>query len=140
MTKLIRLFLSLLCFSILLSSCAGHANEISKIASEIYSKSSIQGPLPPNAFKSDGCSCFPDGNWVECCVRHDLVYWVGGTRKERLIADAELKKCVSEKGHSITAVLMYYGVRAGGVWWLPTAFRWGFGWDYPQSGPPNKPY
>jgi hypothetical protein len=113
---------------------------INKIAAGIYSGSNVQEPLPPHAFKSDGCSCFPDGDWVECCIKHDLVYWRGGTRKERLNADGELKKCVSDKGYPITAFFMYYGVRAGGVWWLPTSFRWGFGWNYPQSGPPDKPY
>jgi len=135
---LLSLYLS--CLSILLTSCAGHSNDINKIAADIYSKSKIHEPLPPHAFKSDGCSCFPDGNWAECCIKHDLSYWMGGAREEKLNADVELKKCVSEKGHPVTALFMYYGVRAGGVWWLPTPFRWGFGWDYPQSGPPNKPY
>jgi hypothetical protein len=138
MKILIRLFL--LCFSILTAGCGGHSNEVNRIAAEIYSKSNLQKLLPPRAFKSDGCSCFPDGNWVECCIRHDLAYWAGGTGKERLDADRELEKCVSEKGYPITAFFMYYGVRVGGVWWLPTPFRWGFGWDYPQSGSPDKPY
>jgi len=125
---------------VVFTGCAGHSSEVNRIAAEIYAKSSIKEPIPPNAFKSDGCSCFPDSEWVECCVKHDVSYWMGGTREERSNADAELKKCVSDKGHPIIAFFMYYGVRAGGVWWLPTSFRWGFGWDYPQSGPPNKQY
>jgi hypothetical protein len=65
---------------------------------------------------------------------------MGGTREQRERADLELRECVAEKGHPVVAWMMYHGVRAGGVWWLPTPFRWGFGWDYPESGPPGKPY
>jgi len=38
-----------------------------------YIKNGPYEPHPPHKFKSDGCSCWPDGNWVECCVEHDLV-------------------------------------------------------------------
>jgi hypothetical protein len=65
---------------------------------------------------------------------------MGGTREERKQADLALEKCVSQKGHPYIGKIMYYGVRVGGVYWLPTPFRWGFGWSYPQSGPPNKKY
>lgn len=121
-------------------SCANKQNKIDDLAQDIYSKSKWDTPLPPNEFKSDGCSCWPDGDWFECCVKHDLVYWMGGTRYERKQADLDLKKCILQKGHPIIAQMMYFGVRIGGIWWLPTPFRWGFGWDYPQSGPPNKSY
>jgi len=83
-------------------------------------------------FKSDGCSCFPDGNWVDCCIAHDKKYWVGGLRKDRIRADAELMSCVSLKGHPVIAILMYIGVRIGGVSFLPTSFRWGFGYKWPR--------
>jgi hypothetical protein len=140
MKKWNRWFLSALVLGILLAGCAGHSSEVDRLATEIYAKSNVTEPKPPHAFESDGCSCFPDGEWVECCVKHDLVYWMGGTSEERLHADSELQECVSVKGYPKIAKLMYYGVRIGGVWWLPTHFRWGFGWDYPQSGPPDKPY
>ena len=48
-------------------------------------------------FTSDGCSVFPDGNleqqslWVNCCIRHDLAYWKGGTYEERLASDQALE-------------------------------------------------
>ena len=100
----------------------------------------MKPPLPPKAFESDGCSCWPDSDWVECCVQHDLIYWKEGTHLEKKEADLKLKECVSKKGHRILGTLMYYGTRIGGVWWLPTPFRWGFGWEYPQSGPPDIPY
>ncbi len=135
-----RLILGVAFVALVVSGCAGTSNEVRKMAADLYARSSLPDPKPPYDFKSDGCSCFPDGDWVECCVLHDLVYWMGGTREERLKADATLRKCVADKGYPVIASFMYYGVRAGGVWWLPTPFRWGFGWPYPQSGPPGKAY
>jgi len=83
-------------------------------------------------FKSDGCSCFPDGNWRDCCISHDKKYWSGGFRKDRRRADAELLSCVADRGHPVIAILMYIGVRIGGVAFLPTPFRWGFGHKWPR--------
>lgn len=85
--------------------------------------------LPVN-FKSDGCSLFPDGDYCDCCVEHDKKYYFGGSFRERRQADISLYKCVRRKKgfhHKIIAPLMYLGVRIGGVSWLPTPFRWGFG-------------
>lgn len=85
--------------------------------------------LPKN-FKSDGCSLFPDGAYRHCCVEHDLIYFKGGTRGERLKADNKLFRCVKNtKGwwHKLIAPVMWAGVRVGGVSFLPTPFRWGFG-------------
>ena len=84
----------------------------------------------PADFKSDKCSLFPDGDYCDCCVEHDKAYFFGGSFKERRHADIKLYKCVrAKKGfhHKIIAPLMYVGVRIGGVSWLPTSFRWGFG-------------
>lgn len=81
-------------------------------------------------FKSDGCSLFPDGGYRDCCVAHDNTYYFGGSWTERWQADKKLFKCVAgKKGfqHKIIASVMWLGVRAGGVSWLPTRFRWGFG-------------
>ncbi|WP_216662021.1 hypothetical protein [Niveibacterium sp. COAC-50] len=39
-------------------------------------------------FTTDGCSSFPDGTpwqqtlWLDCCVKHDIAYWIGGTKEE----------------------------------------------------------
>ena len=88
------------------------------------------------AFTSDGCSSFPDGTleqkelWLSCCTDHDLSYWQGGTYKERVKADQELKSCVAEMGEPVIAALMLAGVRVGGTPYLPTSFRWGYGWPY----------
>lgn len=127
-------------FVVLLGSCAT-SDEVDKIASRVFNEAKPFSPEPPHSFVSDGCSCSPDGDWVECCVRHDLAYWYGGTREQRKAADLELRRCVAEEaGHPSWAHVMYLAVRSGGVWWLPAPFRWGFGWDYPEHGPPGTPY
>jgi hypothetical protein len=90
---------------------------------------SVPGALPGN-FKTDGCTLFPDGDYKNCCVSHDLAYFNGGTLRERLRADNVLFKCVANKKgwwHKIVAPVMWTGVRIGGVSFLPTPFRWGFG-------------
>lgn len=89
-------------------------------------------------FVSDGCSAFPDGTigqkelWLGCCAVHDLAYWKGGTRQQREQADQALKTCVSAVGEPEVALLMLTGVRVGGSPYLPTDFRWGYGWSYPR--------
>lgn len=84
----------------------------------------------PPGFKSDGCSLFPDGDYHDCCVAHDLSYFGGGSWKQRWRADDQLRKCVADKKgfeHKPLSLIMWFGVRVGGVPWLPTPFRWGFG-------------
>lgn len=89
-------------------------------------------------FTSDGCSAFPDGTlfqqtlWQQCCTAHDLAYWQGGTYQQRLDADLELESCVTKIGEPAIAKLMLAGVRVGGSPYLPTSFRWGYGWKYPK--------
>lgn len=93
-------------------------------------------PIQP--FTSDGCSSFPDGTfthrelWLQCCTAHDLTYWQGGTYSQRLEADNELRQCVAQVGQKKIADLMLAGVRVGGTPFLPTDFRWGYGWPYPR--------
>ena len=87
-------------------------------------------------FATDGCSLFPNGTsehkdlWLDCCKKHDHKYWLGGTKAERLKADRGLRDCVSAVGEPKTAELMLEGVRVGGTPYLPTRFRWGYGWRY----------
>lgn len=84
----------------------------------------------PKTFKSDGCSLFPDGKYLDCCVEHDRAYFAGGSWTMRWRADKKLFKCVAAKKgfeYKIIAPLMWAGVRLGGVHFLPTPFRWGFG-------------
>ena len=87
-------------------------------------------------FTTDGCSSFPDGTlsqqslWVNCCIRHDLAYWKGGTETERYNADKELESCVANVGKPEIAKIMLAGVRVGGSPIFNTPFRWGYGWPY----------
>ncbi|WP_350433421.1 hypothetical protein ABIS04_10260 [Shewanella sp. H8] len=96
-------------------------------------------------FTSDGCSAFPDGTfeqgelWLACCQKHDYAYWKGGTFEERLASDKALRTCVTKVGQPEIALLMLAGVRVGGTPYLPTTFRWGYGWPYPRDyGPLTK--
>lgn len=90
-------------------------------------------------FTTDGCSAFPDGTidekslWIECCIRHDMAYWKGGTYDQRLEADQSLETCVSQVGEPEIAQLMLAGVRVGGSPYFPTTYRWGYGWPYPRG-------
>lgn len=90
-------------------------------------------------FTSDGCSSFPNGTleqkelWLNCCEAHDYAYWKGGTADERVAADTELQACVAAVGEPEIASLMLAGVRVGGSPYLPTTFRWGYGWPYPRG-------
>lgn len=86
-------------------------------------------------FTSDGCSSFPDGppsepdKWRNCCLEHDKAYWLGGTRAERKKVDLELQSCIAKVENKLLADLMWAGVRAGGSPYLPTSFRWAYGWS-----------
>jgi hypothetical protein len=96
--------------------------------------------VPPN-FKSDGCSLFFDGDYRHCCVEHDKLYYVGGSWEERWQADKLLFKCVAKKRgwwHKPLAAVMWVGVRIGGVPFLPTPFRWGFGQKNKKKPPKQK--
>ncbi|MEM1221247.1 MAG: hypothetical protein AAGH40_00675 [Verrucomicrobiota bacterium] len=94
-------------------------------------------------FKSDGCSLFPDSSlilnqdWCDCCFEHDLAYWQGGTKEQRLQADKALRDCIIEKtGNEELAQLMYEGVRFGGSPYFYNWYRWGYGWSYKRKYSP----
>jgi hypothetical protein len=100
----------------------------------LWTTVAIGADLAP--FTSDGCSSFPDGTpvnqslWLDCCVRHDLAYWKGGTYEERLDADLALEQCVAKAGEPEIARLMLHGVRTGGNPFFLTPYRWGYGWPF----------
>jgi len=110
------------------------------IAACILTVSGCAQELSP--FSSDGCSAFPDGTpadktlWLSCCTAHDVAYWQGGNYSERLKADQNLRSCVADAGQPEIAQLMLAGVRVGGTPYLPTTFRWGYGWRYLQVSKP----
>lgn len=84
----------------------------------------------PSGKKSDGCTLIPDGDIKPCCLVHDREYYYGGTRDERRASDKKLFNCIKNKEgleHKIFAPFIWLGVRIGGLPFLPTSFRWGFG-------------
>lgn len=87
-------------------------------------------------FSTDGCSSFPDGfipnqttEWLDCCIIHDIDYWIGGEYHLKKIADENLGYCVSDKAHPVLGIAMDWGVFVGGAP-SPLPWRWGYGWDY----------
>lgn len=70
--------------------------------------------------------------WEHCCDLHDQPYARGGTAAQRAEADRKLRECVAANGHPAWAWAMWAAVRLGGVPWLPTPWRWGFGTDERQ--------
>lgn len=100
----------------------------------------VKNPRTLSDFTSDGCSLFPDrslidnSNWCECCLEHDIAYWQGGTREQRLEADRKLRDCVLGKtGNKALASAMYRGVRFGGSPYFYNWYRWGYGWSYDRK-------
>jgi hypothetical protein len=93
--------------------------------------------------------------WLHCCVIHDVTYFGGGERERRIKADKELNKCVKEaSGRTLVDIInidkdlsdvdkksglnkienplgdmMEKGVFVGGSAFLPTSWRWAYGWS-----------
>jgi len=68
----------------------------------------------PSDFEYDGCSMFPDGDYRDCCTKHDDTYFFGGNWQWRLKADNELFSCVLQKDgwyHAPLAPAMWVWVR-----------------------------
>jgi hypothetical protein len=109
-------------------------NAVEQVAEEFCSKKRanlnvIKSVRQPDfIFTTDGCSRWPDDSWLGCCIVHDITYWCGGSAQDRKDADQELMQCVNSK-NSPVGTIMYSGVRIAGVPWLPTPWRWGYGWD-----------
>ncbi len=93
-----------------------------------------------NNFKTDYCTGYSEGPrsmpnlWKHCCVEHDLYFWAGGSKKDRVKADEQLKVCVAQTGQKIHAQLIYLGVQLGGL--SPFKIKnkqWGNGWNQRAS-------
>ncbi|RLI68820.1 MAG: hypothetical protein DRP02_11795 [Candidatus Gerdarchaeota archaeon] len=63
------------------------------------------------------CTCFPEGPWSPCCLRHDedIQFGVPWNRAAR-----QLRLCVARKGYPKLAWLMYAGVMV--YYW--SGLRW----------------
>jgi hypothetical protein len=93
-----------------------------------------------NPFQYDGCTFFTEGTlsqpklWDHCCLEHDLFYWAGGTKKQRLRADQNLKQCFSQVGHPGLAELIYMAVRMGRHYPFPVRTQqWGNAWSVKRN-------
>lgn len=94
------------------------------------SDAGLESGPPPATFTTDGCSASPNGDWVSCCVEHDILYWCGGSEAMRERADGAFRACIAQGHGAGQARLMYWAVRAGGSAWWPFPWRWGYGWPY----------
>jgi hypothetical protein len=94
---------------------------------------------PPQPFRFDGCSWWPDGDYRHCCECHDYAYWCGGSAALRKRADRELRQCVAKQKGAAFGRLMEIGVRVGGHPVVPMYFRWGYGHAYDGIYPPQSP-
>lgn len=109
-------------FSLLLSTSVSHG-------AEELSKASL------HKFVTDYCTYFPEGTpnkpnlWKDCCISHDLSYWVGGDKEDQDEADLRLKKCVTGKAGNFYGSLMYRGVRMGHYSPIKNKYRWSWGWQ-----------
>ncbi len=116
------------------------AQQLARRAREACAAIRGDADLPPHPFTTDGCSMSPDGNWVECCIEHDLAYWCGGGEQARNQADMRLRRCIVAKRRSaLLGSLAYATTRLGGSAQLPFPWRWGYGWNpcrgYDRDGP-----
>ncbi|MBT3585080.1 MAG: hypothetical protein HN509_09240 [Halobacteriovoraceae bacterium] len=87
-----------------------------------------------STFSSDLCTGYPEGTkkepmlWAHCCIKHDLAYWVAGTRKVRKEVDKRLKSCVTEVAGKARGRLMYTGIRLGHLSPIKHPSHWGHAW------------
>jgi hypothetical protein len=94
----------------------------------------VGGPIPTTApklqaFSSNGCSVFPDGDTFGCCYVHDMAYWAGGTGADRRKADRALEQCVADVSNHVVGGIIYAAVTIFGTPGVPTRVQWGYGWD-----------
>lgn len=82
-------------------------------------------------YRTDGCTLYVDGDYSDCCEAHDHAYWQWWPIYKKLLADATLYACIAEKWHNFRENWMFAWVLFGWNPWLPTDFRWGFGYPYP---------
>ncbi len=91
-----------------------------------------RGFLPTYPVVSDGCSIIPDFDLKEICIYHDMEYWIGGEKEDRIKADLYLKEEVEKKHNRFLSYVIYLSVRLGGAnfnGFTFTPYRFGYGFD-----------
>lgn len=100
-------------------------------------------------FTTDGCSGGMSATWRRvfrrpppwegCCTRHDVAYWAGGTRLEKLGADLGLLYSVTVSNLWCSPLLfiiafgMFVAVTIGGGPRWRTGYRWAYGWRFERG-------
>lgn len=80
---------------------------------------------------TDGCTFFPEGSLERCCAEYGKLYWQGGSQQQRSIADVKLRECILDvTNNKIITFAIYGGSRIGGIPFIATPWRWGYGWDF----------
>ena len=67
----------------------------------------------------DNCTFSPDGNWTDCCARHDRRY--ENKRLTRYQADKLLYRCIKRKKNKYIASVYFIGVRLVGWYFYKKA-------------------
>lgn len=100
--------------------------------------SSLHPSSPDKPFVSDGCSGFLSLGarwlgvalpWEGDCIKHDKIYWRGGSWRARLDADKILRRAIAQRGYPRFAAVAYCMVRLFGTPYLPLPWRWGYGYN-----------
>ena len=94
-------------------------------------------PTPPEEFRRDGCTLWPDKlpghNFNEACLKHDIAYWAGGSREQQKKVNQEFRQDINETGllGPVFGFIMYTGVTWFGNNGVSRVIdsHWGFGWD-----------
>jgi hypothetical protein len=80
-------------------------------------------------FTTDLCTHYPNYSkagiprpYTQCCFRHDLEYWIGGTISDRKRADRNLRNCFRDMGYNLRSRMVFPAVRVFGKPY------WGYAW------------
>lgn len=85
-------------------------------------------------FQTDYCTGAPEGTlhrpnlWRDCCIKHDMAYYVAGTKKQQDLADKRLYQCVADAAGKFYGTIIYRGVRFGHISPIKSKTRWGWAW------------
>jgi len=69
--------------------------------------------------------------WGNCCSELDREYWRGGTFIAQREANSAFRTCLGDVyPESYMPIIAYYGLYAVSSPFVPTSWRWGYGWDF----------
>ncbi len=83
-----------------------------RAAARCEQSSQARRETPEKPFVTDGCSAWFSGEWVGCCVEHDIDYWCGGDAKARHRADRKLRRPNGSRLERLARLLGGAGRRA----------------------------